>query len=307
MGGIGGKFGKVKKKGEGKMSKTTTLTILCDNTAAMKEGIRAEHGFSVLLERGATRILFDTGQSDVFWQNAEVLGKDLTRMDAVVLSHGHYDHTGGLLRLAQSSFRGPVLAHEDVFVSRYKEEEGKPLKYIGCPYSRAHLESRGLFFRFVGPYEEVAQDVFFISGVPATNDFETGDPRLVVKDEKGRIRPDPFHDDAALYVRTQEGIIVILGCSHRGAINILTQILTLEGDVPILLIIGGMHLARVGSEQVVQTIKTLEALAPRMIAVSHCTGQEAAEAMRQRFGDRFQRAMAGVMLTVEEKGGVIVR
>jgi len=71
------------------------LTILCDNTAAMKEGIRAEHGFSVLIEIDDASVLFDTGQSDIFWHNAEVLGKDLMQVDAVVLSHGHYDHTGG--------------------------------------------------------------------------------------------------------------------------------------------------------------------------------------------------------------------
>jgi len=290
------------------MREMITLTVLCDNTAAMKEGIRAEHGFSVLIERGKTRILFDTGQSDVFWHNAEVLGKDLTSLDAVVLSHGHYDHTGGLLRLAQSSYRGPVVAHKDVLAPHYKKEGENLLKYIGCPYSLSHLESRGLSFRFAGSHEEVAPDIFFISGVPATNDFETGDPRLVVKDEKGHLQPDPFFDDATLYLRTPEGLIVILGCSHRGAINILQRILTLEGDVPILIVMGGMHLSRVGTEQVSRTIDALEALNPRMIGVSHCTGQEAAEAMRRRFGNRFLRAMAGVTLTVEEKrGGVNVQ
>ena len=283
------------------------LTILCDNTAAMKEGIRAEHGFSILIERGNTRILFDTGQSDVFWHNAGVMGKDLVSIDSIVLSHGHYDHTGGLSSLARFYGSSMVISHKDVFAPRYKKQADGALKYIGCPYTRAHLESRGLDFKFVPSHFEVAPDIFYVSEVPPTNDFEKGDPRLVVKNGAGKVVPDPFMDDAALYIRTPQGLVVVLGCSHRGVINILKQILTLEGDVPIFTIIGGTHLARVGVEQTEKTIEALREINPRAMGVSHCTGLEAADEMKKVFGNRFFRAMAGTVITINEEGGVAVQ
>jgi 7,8-dihydropterin-6-yl-methyl-4-(beta-D-ribofuranosyl)aminobenzene 5'-phosphate synthase len=283
------------------------LTILCDNTAAMKEGIRAEHGFSVLIERGDTRILFDTGQSDVFWHNAGVMGKDLAAVDSVVLSHGHYDHTGGLLSLARFNGSPLVIGHKDVFAPRFKKQVNGSLKYIGCPCTQAHLESRGLKFKFVPSHFEVAPDVFYVSEVPRENDFEKGDPLLVVRDDRGKAVPDPFMDDAALYLRTPEGLVVVLGCSHRGVINILKRILTLEGGVPIFTIIGGTHLSRVGAEQTRKTIGALREINPRAIGVSHCTGLEVADEMKKVFGDRFFRATAGTVITINEEGGVAIQ
>ncbi len=283
------------------------LTILCDNTAAMKEGIRAEHGFSALIERDNTRILFDTGQSDVFWHNAGVMGKDLAAIDSVVLSHGHYDHTGGLLSLARFNGGAMVIGHKDVFAPRYKKQVDGSLKYIGCPYTQTHLESRGLNFKFVSSRFEVAPGILYVSEVPVANDFEKGDPLLVVKDNNGKAVPDPFMDDAALYIRTPQGLVVILGCSHRGVINILKQILTLEGDVPIFTIIGGTHLSRVSVEQTEKTIEALREVNPRAIGVSHCTGLEAADEMKKVFGNRFFRATAGTVITINEEGGVAIQ
>ncbi len=283
-----------------------TLSILCDNTASMREGIRAEHGFSVLLERGGQRILFDTGQSDVYWHNAEVMGIDLRTVGVVLLSHGHYDHTGGLLRLVRSHRPVNVVAHREVFTPRYKRQRNDSLKYIGCPYTQAFLESRGVSFTFVEGRYEVAPNVYFISGVPQTTDFEVGDPLLVVKNGD-KIEPDPFLDDASMYVKTSEGLVVVLGCSHRGVINILRYILTLEEGIPILSIIGGTHLSRSPREQREKTIDALKALNPRMIGVSHCTGSEAADAMSHVFGRSFFRAMAGVEVKIDGKGGVTFR
>ncbi len=119
---------------------TLRLTILCDNTAAMKEGIRAEHGFSALIETGGETLLFDTGQSGLFWHNAEVLGKDLMRVDRIVLSHGHYDHTGGLRRIARSGKMFEVVAHRDIFSPRFKKQKDGSLKYIGCPFLKDYLK-----------------------------------------------------------------------------------------------------------------------------------------------------------------------
>lgn len=284
-----------------------TLTILCDNTAEMKEGIRAEHGFSVLIETEDVRILFDTGQSDVFWHNAEVMGKDLTSIDCVVLSHGHYDHTGGLLQLAKAKSAYTIVGHEDIFAWRYKRQKDGSLKYIGCPYSQSHLESRGLNFTFVPPHFEVAPGIFYVSGVPKRNDFEKGDPLLVVKDDREKLAPDPFMDDASIYVKTPRGLVVILGCSHRGVINILEHILTLEGNVPILTVVGGTHLSRVDQAQTDKTIKAMRNMDIHAVGVSHCTGLEAADEMKHVFMGRFFRAMAGVTIAIDEKGGTIIR
>ena len=281
-----------------------TLTVLCDNTAAMKEGIRAEHGFSVLIESAGRKILFDTGQSDLFWRNAEVLGKNLRDIDVVVLSHGHYDHTGGLQRLARVGSSFKVVAHRDVFMPRFKKQKDGALKYIGCPYDQGYLESRGLAFEFADAREEIAPGIFFVSEVPRKTDFEKGDPLLVVRDDTGKIVPDPFRDDASIYLKTELGLIVVLGCSHRGMINILNHILTLEEGAPILCVIGGTHLARVSPAQTSKTIKALGEMKVKALGVSHCTGLDAAEEMRRAFGKGFFRAMSGVVIKIDEKGGV---
>ncbi len=283
------------------------LSVLCDNMAAMKEGIRAEHGFSAFLEWGDRKVLFDTGQSDIFWHNAEVMGCDVESAQKVLVSHGHYDHTGGLGRLARPNRAVTVIAHPAVFTPRYKKQKDGSMKYIGCPYSRDFLESRGLRFSFVESRVEVVDDVFFVCGIPQTTDFEKGDPLLMVKNREGEFEPDPFLDDAAMYARTPEGLVIVLGCSHRGVINILRYILTLEGDVPILTIIGGTHLSRSSREQREETIDALRALNPRMVGVSHCTGTEATDAMRHVFGQRFFRAMAGVRVTINQKGGSVIQ
>ena len=287
--------------------KSVSITILCDNTASMKEGIRAEHGFSALVETDDTKILFDTGQSDVFWHNAEVMGKDLSSVKTVVLSHGHYDHTGGLLSLARAGRPFTVVGHRDVFAKRYKKQMDGSLKYIGCPYPKDYLESRGLKFTFAGSHVEVEPGIFFVSEVERSNNFEKGDPLLAVKDETGDAVPDPFMDDASIYLKTPRGLVVILGCSHRGVVNILKKILTLEGDVPILGLIGGTHLSRVDSSQTEKTIEVIKNMDIHAIGVSHCTGLEAADEIKRSFKERFFRAMAGIIITIDEKGGIVLQ
>jgi 7,8-dihydropterin-6-yl-methyl-4-(beta-D-ribofuranosyl)aminobenzene 5'-phosphate synthase len=283
------------------------LSILCDNTAAMREGIRAEHGFSVLIEAGESTVLFDTGQSDVFWHNAEILGRDLMQVDTVILSHGHYDHTGGLQRLARAGKSFTVLGHQDVFSDRFKKLKDGSLKFIGCPFDQRYLKSRGLRFKGLGAHDEVVSGIFFVSEVPRQTDFEKGDPLLVKKDENGEIMPDPFLDDASLYIKTPDGLVVILGCSHRGMVNILNHILTLEGDVPILCVIGGTHLSRVDQVQTRETIEVLRSMRVGAIGVSHCTGLDAAEEMKHAFGKRFFRAMAGMEIEINGKGGITLQ
>jgi 7,8-dihydropterin-6-yl-methyl-4-(beta-D-ribofuranosyl)aminobenzene 5'-phosphate synthase len=193
-------------------------TVLAENSVFSNLGAIAEHGWSVFLETGHGNFLFDTGQGKVLLNNANVFHKDLSSVQGIILSHHHIDHTGGLLDAVKAAAKPvDIYAHPGLFNQGYLARSG--CKYIGVPFCRAALESAGANFRFNTEFIEIAPDLYLTGEVPRLTPYEHGDDEVLLKTADGFIK-DRVLDDQSVILRTDKGLLVILGCAQAGIINI---------------------------------------------------------------------------------------
>lgn len=273
---------------------TTRLTILCDNSVTPQMGLLGEHGFSCLVETPGGPWLFDTGQGLAISQNCRVLGKDLSGLRGVILSHGHYDHTGGLPEVLHRTGPVPVFAHPDIFTERYRTASGQR-RFIGLPYLREYLESLGAEFHLLTDWTEVGTGLFASGEIPRHPDFQSGDSGLVTV-SGGSEQPDRLADDLSLVLETKRGLVVLLGCAHAGLANILRQVQKKSGRERIYAVLGGTHLGFAGAAQFEEAAQALEAAGVERIGLSHCTGPEAAARLHARLGSKVFFAGVGSVL-----------
>lgn len=271
------------------------VTTLSENTAAI-DGFLGEWGLSILVESDDAKVLFDTGQSISATHNAKLLGVDLSQIDRIVLSHGHFDHTGGLKHvLGQIGREIEVIAHPDIWQAKYNARQGEEPRYIGIPSSRRDLEGLGANFQLTSEPVAISESIMTSGEVPMVTDYEEIEPFLVVKDN-GDFKPDTFRDDQALIIKTPTGLVVILGCAHRGIINTLYHAQKISGVKNIDTVIGGCHLMNASEERIWQTIAALREIGVGRLGPCHCTGLAASVVMAQEFGDRFLLNNAGTVL-----------
>jgi 7,8-dihydropterin-6-yl-methyl-4-(beta-D-ribofuranosyl)aminobenzene 5'-phosphate synthase len=274
------------------------ITVLCENTVPTP-GLLGEHGFSAYVETPAGALLFDTGQGLGLVQNSLRLQKELRAVSMLALSHGHFDHTGGLLPFL--GLHGPceVVAHPDVLGERFRWMpvglEEKPVS-IGIPWHEAYLTTRGARFSWQTEFTEIMEDVFISGEVPRTTPFETGDPKFVIR-QNGQWMPDPFLDDYSLVLKTSKGLVVILGCAHAGLINILNHAVAKTGVDRIHAILGGTHLGFSPDAQLEETIPRLKQFRVEILATSHCTGQRPIARLASEFGGGVAFGHVGYTLT----------
>ncbi|MBI9090228.1 MAG: MBL fold metallo-hydrolase [Desulfobacterium sp.] len=279
----------------------TRITILCENTAGGVRGITGEHGFAALIEKGDTKILLDTGQGMTLKPNADALGIDLESIDTIVLSHGHFDHTGGLPDVLYPPRGVKIIAHPRVFDEKYAEIDtprGKHQFFIGIKHRQAFLEAGlGARFIFETEYKEIAPGIFFSGQVPRTTDFEHPATDLLVK-EGDEFKTDPLLDDASLLIETAKGPVILTGCAHTGIVNVMNHFQKQSGHDAFHAVIGGTHLGfmEVG-EQLDRSMDAFDQFKVDLIAVSHCTGNEAAAICYNRFKERFAFANASWSVT----------
>jgi 7,8-dihydropterin-6-yl-methyl-4-(beta-D-ribofuranosyl)aminobenzene 5'-phosphate synthase len=264
-------------------------TTLSENSAfAVPRGMLGEWGLSVLVERDDKKILLDSGSGISAARNGDLLGIDWEGIDAIVLSHGHYDHTGGLRDVLPRIRRQvKVIGHPDVFTAKFiKYSKDDPAHYIGIPFQRAELERVGADFQLTSEPVWLSENVVTSGEIPMITDFETIDPGLCVR-ENGPMIPDPLRDDQALFIKTAPGLLVVLGCAHRGIINTLHHARNVTGVETIYCVIGGTHLIRASELQMEMTMATLREFGVQRLGVSHCTGMPAAIRLAQEFGPGF--------------------
>jgi 7,8-dihydropterin-6-yl-methyl-4-(beta-D-ribofuranosyl)aminobenzene 5'-phosphate synthase len=274
------------------------ITTLAENTAGAPQ-ILGEWGFSALVQNDGMTILMDTGRGNAISHNAEILGVDLTKADAIVLSHAHADHTGGL-RPALKRIRRevPVVGAPELWDQKYSTWGTKTPRYVGIPYQKAELESLGARFNLSNEPISLSKNAMTTGEVSVLTDFEkVGEDYLLVKIDDG-YQSDQFHDDRSLIIKTDAGLAVILGCAHRGLINTLYHAQNVTGIKRIHTVIGGCHLIHASEERITKTIGALKDLDVQRVGVSHCTGLKAATIMAHKLGSRFFFNTAGTVVTV---------
>ncbi|MDJ0721731.1 MAG: MBL fold metallo-hydrolase [Desulfobacterales bacterium] len=268
----------------------TTIRILCDNNI---EGVDflGEHGFAAHVAHSAVDLLFDTGQGHTLPHNLEASDACLAEVGAVVLSHGHYDHTGGLAWVLEQTGPVAVHAHPAVF-DRHLVRDADAARFVGCPWTREELEAAGARFVFHDRTVEIAPGLWFISGYSRRRGQTPADGRLVLE-KADELVPDPMADDASLLLDTASGPVLLLGCAHGGVLNILDHVRAHLGIRRLHAVLGGTHLMFFTPEQVRAVIAALEAFDVALVGVSHCTGDAPAMQLAHHFGGRYRRAAAG--------------
>jgi 7,8-dihydropterin-6-yl-methyl-4-(beta-D-ribofuranosyl)aminobenzene 5'-phosphate synthase len=249
---------------------TVRITILVDNYVR-RRGLLAEHGWACWVETPTSRLLFDTGPGAALQPNARELGIPLETANAIVLSHGHYDHTGALGVMLNLAPAARVFAHPAALEAKYKRAANGHIRAIGLPVPSADLRTR-LAARLVATRSptEISPEMCVTGEVPRVTDFESGDDSFCL-DAAGE-QPDALSDDQALIVRAADGMVVVLGCAHAGVVNTLRHAQTLYPGLPLVAVLGGMHLQSVSTKRVTRTINELAALGVNSVIPTHCTG-----------------------------------
>lgn len=275
---------------------TGRIRILCENSAGPFSGTLGEHGFAALVEWETGSLLFDTGGGQTLLANAQRMNLDLRGVAEVVLSHGHYDHAGGLWPLLQNCGPKRILAHPEVFASRYSIREGV-CRSVGIPYGEEFLAGMGARFSYGDTFRDIAPGIFLTGEVPRVTPFEQGDAGLY-RDLSG-CRRDLVPDDQSLVLVTPKGLLLLLGCCHAGVVNTVEWARQRTGVEELYAVVGGCHLAFSGLAQTEATVKALRGYGVKKICAGHCTGFEASTRMAREFPGSFRPAHVGYTIEFE--------
>lgn len=283
------------------MSKTLT-TLIENNPSTTDPDLYYEHGLSLYIELPSCTILFDTGQSGNFLDNASYLHKDLSKVDYLLISHGHYDHSSGIPRLLDSkrlSHKVKMYVGQGFFNPKCKQTEDGTYVPRKNPFTKEDILSANIELR------EMQEDTVYLNkevmifrNFPRTNEFELVNPNFFVY-KNGERQQDYFDDEIVLGIKTDKGLVLVVGCSHIGIINILTEVKK-RVNMPIYMVVGGTHLMVANEERVQKTIDAWKELGVQRIAVSHCTGRENIAQLRDCFQDKFVYNNTGNVISLDE-------
>lgn len=291
------------------------ITTLIENTQDDAGCLAYEHGLSLYIEFMGKRILFDTGQSGIFLENAKTLGKEIKGLDYVMLSHGHYDHSGGLMKLVEElDEKTKLYVGKGFFAPKYKRLSDGTYRDNGNPFTEAELTeqltARGIASVTVDENVVYVNDkIVIFKNFKSVTSYEHHNPDFCIWQEPlccggichlGGYAMDEFTEEIALGLLTSKGLVLIVGCSHVGIMNILEHVKT-YCDIPIYCVLGGTHLVAADEQRILQTIKDLKRFGVRKMAVSHCTGEAAKKLLSEQFGEHFQNNHTGNVYTIMEQ------
>lgn len=274
----------------------TIITTLIENSPGEHHGLLSEHGISFHIRKDGHSLLFDAGQSEAFIHNAAKLRVGLSATDFVILSHGHYDHSGGFRRLCDYASDFELRIGNGFFVDKYAVR-GAAYDFLGNDFDEDFLSDRGIRYSFAAEAtEEIVPGVFILSNFPRRHDDEVVNPRFHLR-RNNAFEPDRFDDELLLAVDTPRGLVVLLGCSHPGMKNMLDAV-TERLRRPIFAVLGGTHLVESKGEGLERSLAYLDDGDIKIVGVSHCTGKEAVERLRASNAGFFHN-VTGSSLIVE--------
>jgi len=268
-----------------------SITVLVDDQAG--PGLHAEHGLALWIEAGDLRILFDTGQGAALIANAETLGIDLSRAEIIVVSHGHYDHTGNLARVLATAPDAVVYIHREAIRDRYHGSD-EDARSIGMPTpdrSAVHALTPERI-HWTGQPTKITPDIGLTGAIPReAGSAPEASPFFL--DPEHSI-PDDLVDDQALWIRTGDGLVVVTGCCHAGLLHTLQAVRRITRQTRIHAVIGGLHLGR-ASEDVLEAVGAgLQAMEVQQVIPCHCTGEAAVRYLTAALRQRVRPGQAGL-------------
>lgn len=282
------------------ITKMLKITTLIENTADEENKLMNEHGLSLYIEVDGLNILFDTGQSGAFIDNAMKLGKDLNCLDYVLISHGHYDHSGGLKTFVESTEHHPtVIVGDEFFKPKYKTLDNQSIIFIGNAFDEQFLLERKIpLIKIEENRYHLSERVIIFHHFNKMNDFEKINKRFFIIDKDKHIT-DTYSDEIVLGIVTAKGLVVIVGCSHFGIVNILRTIEE-RMEMPIYAVIGGTHLIEADEERIQKTVDAFHEMKIGFIGVSHCTGELGVQRITSEFPNQFKYNNTGNIIMMEE-------
>ncbi len=279
------------------------VTILVDDTVCPRpRGLLAEHGFAalleVLVEGEEYRVLVDTGSTGrVLAENCRLLGVRLDSLRAVILTHAHFDHTGGLLKVLEEAGSLPVILHPDALKPQLFL--GRVLEPIGLPHTISQLEARGAHIIAVRDLVEVVPSVHFLGEVKRYHpELVPGLGKAYTLTSDGRLVPHDHRDDTAVAVRVKGlGLVVVVGCGHSGIVNIVKHAKEKLGE-KVYAVIGGLHMCSSSREFIDRVLDELKSGGVEKLYLGHCTGVEAIARAYEVYGENAGQICAGLTITL---------
>lgn len=274
------------------------ITTLIENKTGDREELYTEYGLSIYIEADGKNILFDTGQSGDFIDNAKDLRVDLKNLDYVIMSHGHYDHSGGFERLIKEINPSIELyLGNGFFNKKYNLSESGDYEYVGNPFDESFLEENNIPTKYINEdITNITENLLIFTNFNRDIEFENTNQNMYLQDDGGYIK-DEFLDEISIGIKTNKGLIVIVGCSHVGIVNILDTITERTG-IDVCALIGGTHLVNEDDEKINNIIEKFKEKDIKLIGACHCTGKQGETMIIQQLGDKFVKNNTGDVLMI---------
>ncbi|OOB79553.1 MAG: hypothetical protein BEN19_07460 [Epulopiscium sp. Nuni2H_MBin003] len=248
------------------------IKTLMENSPSQNKILVNEHGLSFYIEHGENKILFDCGASIDTYENANKMNIAIDEITHVVLSHSHYDHAYGYVTFMDKGLKAPLYVGEKFWEEKYAKVEEKYI-YLGCGFSKKVVEKHGIIIKNCIDIIDLGNRSYIVGDFERRYASEKI-PQRFVKQCEGKMIVDDFADEVALVVEHEKGLVIIVGCSHPGIINILKSI-SRRFNKSIYAVFGGTHLVEADAQRIDSTMQDMHSLGVQHVGFNHCTGERA--------------------------------